>query len=307
MQDLNGWSGNSTPRSAAWKIAQWLLGLVAVAFLTAALVRTWNQGLGRIDLSPWRLAATGMLLFLTNGALSRSWSALLGVDASRSHLVLGYLRALPGKYVPGGWAQPVGQIGMAEEAGAALGRAVVAYPVQAICLVVAGAVLGSGISLNSSVPNWIRWIAAGGLASAVLLRRRWLERLLAAVGRLLKKPNWGGLLPPQAAILASFAWSSLGLACMAASFAVLAEQPGGDVPAFLLVMSSFAFSWLSGYLAVPFPGGVGVREATLTAALSGIAPTSLAIGLAILHRLLQISTELLLALGAWIVVLRRPR
>jgi uncharacterized membrane protein YbhN (UPF0104 family) len=72
-----------------------------------------------------------------------------------------------------------------------------------------------------------------------------------------------------------------------------------------VVLCSFAAAWVTGFLAVPIPAGVGVREAVLVGLLPevGTAPL-LAASLAL--RLLTIGTELLALLGNKLARGRRP-
>ncbi|HDL49106.1 MAG TPA: hypothetical protein ENH33_03990 [Actinobacteria bacterium] len=275
-----------------------ILGLVAIGFLAVILARTWDDVVWQVQLSGWRLGVAGVLLLAANGALARSWASLFGGEAARPQLVRGYFQALPAKYIPGGWAQPIGQVGLAGEAGVGLGHATVAYPVQVLCLVVAGAAMGSGLFLARGVPPVLRWFAGAGLASVVLLWRRWMEFTLGAIGKVFKRGSWGDLLPPQSSIWRSFGWTALGLGFMALSFAgLLTGVSAGGFPA-PLAMSAFAFAWLAGFLAVPFPAGVGVREGVLIAALAGAAPAPVVISIALIHRALQMVSELVLALGS---------
>jgi uncharacterized membrane protein YbhN (UPF0104 family) len=65
---------------------------------------------------------------------------------------------------------------------------------------------------------------------------------------------------------------------------------------FLVVFSAFAVSWIVGFLAVPVPAGVGVREVVLLALLPGLeAGPVFAVSLVL--RLMVIAAELLSLLG----------
>jgi uncharacterized membrane protein YbhN (UPF0104 family) len=86
-----------------------------------------------------------------------------------------------------------------------------------------------------------------------------------------------------------------------------------DVP--LSVMAAIganACGWLAGFFAVGVPGGIGVREASSAALLSGVIPIETVIAGALLWRLVLIADELcclgvLLAPSAWKRLTERPR
>jgi len=212
--------------------------------------------------------------------------------------VRSYLRAQPAKYVPGGWAQPVSQVAHTANLGAHVGRATVAYPVQAVCLMVAGATLGSGLGFSEEPSSTLRWVSLAGLLSLVLLSRRWMMAVFALVGRAFRRGGWGALVPPQEASLKCFAWSLCVIGFMAAAFSLLAAGSySGSVPP-LTMISVFSLAWVAGFVAIPVPAGVGVREAVLMSVLGSAGPASVAVALSVAHRGLQMVAELVLAAGS---------
>jgi uncharacterized membrane protein YbhN (UPF0104 family) len=59
----------------------------------------------------------------------------------------------------------------------------------------------------------------------------------------------------------------------------------------------FALAWTAGFLALPFPAGVGIREVVLIAVLGRAGGTAPLIGASVAHRLLSIVAEL--AMMVW--------
>jgi hypothetical protein len=70
-------------------------------------------------------------------------------------------------------------------------------------------------------------------------------------------------------------------------------------------MGTFVLAWLAGFLTLFAPGGIGIREALLTALLLPLIPPQDALALAITHRFLWIIVELLLGLAVWAI--QRPQ
>jgi hypothetical protein len=102
-------------------------------------------------------------------------------------------------------------------------------------------------------------------------------------------------LPPQAAILRAYLCALGNLAAYGAAFTVLLSD-GGAVNPFVAV-SAFCAAWVAGYLVVPVPSGLGVREAVLVAALPDLATASL-LAASVAHRVLGIVAEAALAGGS---------
>lgn len=286
-------------RARIWTVARWLFGLVGIGFLSTALLTTWDEGIARIHLSGWILAMGAALLLVAHAALAWSWAALFQDRGARSQLVRSYLRALPAKYIPGGWAQPVGQVALATgDGGVTLGRATVAYPIQVVCLTVAGAVLASGLVFSSHLTPALRWLPVSGLATVALLHRKWMMFALRTAGRVARREHWGDLVPSQPAIWRSFGWALVGLGAMSAAFVTLLVAVSPAHVAVLPGIGGYSFAWLGGFLALPFPAGVGIREGLLTLLFTDVLPAPQVIALALVHRLLQMGAELVLAIGS---------
>ena len=119
-----------------------------------------------------------------------------------------------------------------------------------------------------------------------------LVRLLSRVGR----RSWPEeLIPPQERILRSYAWGIGSLLASGTAFALLAsslhavKSPVASVPA-------FALAWTAGFLALPFPSGVGVREVVLLATVGQIGGDALLIAASLAHRLVTMISEALMIL-----------
>ena len=67
-----------------------------------------------------------------------------------------------------------------------------------------------------------------------------------------------------------------------------------------------AAAWTAGYLVVPLPGGLGVREAVIVAALPEVSAGPL-LAVSVAHRLLGLTAEAVLAGTAHLRALRQRR
>jgi uncharacterized membrane protein YbhN (UPF0104 family) len=278
-----------------------VVGLGAIAFAVSETVKDAKE---HVLPSAGALAVAAVLALVAIVSSARAWVALFSdlVDSRASRSVLRgtfYLSQLT-KYLPvGGVAQAASQLGLARSVGVPLKRAAVAFPVSAVGAVVGGAMLGSGLVLDSELPAWTRALTLLGLATVVLLHRGLMARVLDQARRFIRRVPGSDQLPTQSDIFAFYGWALVTLSALCAAYAVLLHSLTTAANPFV-VFSAFAVSWMIGFVVVPIPAGVGIREAVLIALLPGVgAAPLLAASLAL--RLLSIATELLAILGNRIV------
>lgn len=275
-------------------------GLLGLGFLAVAFLAAWDRSMADV-VPPWP-ALLLALSAVTAGHLASAlgWVALFDRSGSTRRLVHGLFVAQFGKYIPGGVWQVIGQVGLAVGPGVSAARAATAFPVHVVVQVVAAAAVAAPLAVFASdAPALVRLAALAGVALLPLLHRRWMAGVAARIRR------WRGLdgvaapVPSQTAVLRAFAWSAVGIAAAGLGFALLLQALGGS-DSLAVGTTAFGLAWLVGFLALPFPSGIGVREAVMLAALGSGAGLVVAASLA--HRLVLISAEALLALLTW-----RPR
>ena len=256
--------------------------LVAVQLLVAAAVLTfvalrlgdqWAQVRPRIaGLSPrWTLVvASSLLVLATYALLVETWRRMLhawGFDLPRGEAARIWFVSNLGRYVPGKVWQ-IGAMGvMAQRAGvsavAATGSAILVNLVS--ILAGAGVVVATGASAllpRGSVPGILVVTAAIALVPGAL---PYLARLAQRItGRAIAIPP----LPARAIWIAAagstIAWVAYGIAFRLLAEGILPSGPAGHPSAWI---AAFTFSYLVGYLFLPAPGGLVVRETALVAAL----------------------------------------
>lgn len=280
------------PGRGRWRRWQPLIGLVGLAGLAVAAASSID------DVREQELPGVPALvvaLVLHMVALSfagRAWVALFPPAADRRQLTSGLYTSQLTKYLPaGGILQAASQVAMSGQDGK-FGGAALRLPVFSLCLVAAGATLGSGLVFATDLPGWARALAALGLLAPIVLDRR----ILAAVLRLLRRrvprlpePN---SLPPQRSIVHAYLYGLGNLSAYGAAFAVLLVNVT-DVNPFVTAAALCA-AWVVGYLVVPLPSGLGVREAVLIAALPSLTTAAL-LAASVAHRVLGIVAEAVMA------------
>jgi len=292
------------------RLIQTLILLVGLTGIALAVWKSVEDTQGQVLPSAAALVAGGLLAQIGILASARAWVSLFSdllTERSNRALLRGtfYLSQLT-KYLPvGGVAQAASQLGLAPTAGIPLKRAAVAYPVSAVCAVVAGLTLSTGLVFETGLPGWVRVLCVCGLLSVVLLRRGLMARFLTFARRVYHRVPSAELLPTQRDILMFYVWALVTVAASAAAYSLMlgSLHTGANL---LTIFCGFALSWVIGFLAVPIPAGVGVREALLVALILGVGTGSvLAASLAL--RLLTIGTEVMAFLVNKLVVRHHQR
>lgn len=263
-----------------------VIAVAGLAFVGWAVVRRWDEiGDGVRSVSPGRLllaiaaAAAGM----TTIALAwRSALAVCGVQMSRPAALKAYFRGEAGKYIPGSVWAVVGRAELAVRSGARRSDAYYSV-VLGLAALYAGALVVSVTTVFAVTGDpRIRIAAALGPAAAaglLLNRVAW-----DGASNLLRRATKGAAgLPGRGQFLRLVglslpAWPLIGLGTWILTRSLWPEAP------FTAVLFATSVSWLGGFLAVPVPGGLGVREGLFVAALAG-APLGAAAASAVLARL----------------------
>lgn len=270
-------------------------GVAGLLGLIATFMSTWDRAQDNV-VPPWPAIVISAMLVVSGLLVAvNGWLVLLVRSDLRSRLKRAFFVAQLGKYIPGGIWQAVGQVGLSAQAGASTAQATTALPVHSVTQIAGTATIGMITAFTPGVPVQARFGALVGITFLTLLHRRWMVRLLQALRRVSRRIPPSDIVPPQPAILRAYAWALGSMVLTAGGFSVLI---GALVPDVSVVQSlpAFSLAWTAGFLALPFPAGIAVREAVLVAVLP-TASTAPVIAAAVAHRLVTITAEV--ALIAW--------
>lgn len=270
-----------------------LVGSFLVGGLLAAGLALW-AALGQADeevLPPpgrWVLAALCAAVWLYTA--TRAWVALFEAPAQRRTLTGAMLLSQLGKYVPGGGlVQVTGMVAMSRSDQVSTSRLALGLPVIALSVVATGGVAVGALSLaDTALPGWARVLCLVGFASPLVLWRPLMAAAVRIAGRVFRRVPPPDDLPSQRAILVSAAWNAVSLTATALGYAVLVQPLGTDTDLVSLVVV-FMVAWTAGFVVLPLPSGVGVREAVLVGLISGAAVSS--VGASVAHRVINIVVE----------------
>lgn len=282
-----------------WKA---LIGLASIGGLAVAAFSTVDDAREQALPGPVPVGAALVLQFAAMVLAARGWVSLFPDGADRQALTRGLYTSQLTKYLPaGGFLQAASQVALSSEQ-SGIGAAALRLPVFSLCSVVAAATVGSALAVAGDLAPWARLVAALALSLLLLLHRRVLAATLNLVRRAIRRLPPPERLPDQAAILRCYGNVLANQIAYAAAFVVLLGDLA-DVDA-LGAAAAFSAGWAIGYLVLPLPSGVLVREGVLIATLPGLATGSL-LAASVAHRLTGFVAEAALAGRAQLPLRRR--
>lgn len=303
-------------RSRRWARASTVIGIaIAVlggVFVVRAITRQWSdvEEVLRSARAGW-LVAGAVIAGAAMVAVALPWRRalrLVGVDAPMGHTVIWYFVGEIGKYVPGGFWPVVGRGELARRGGFARAPAYagVALSLGALYLaamfVTAVLVPLRFLGEGDKSALWVLVLLPLGIAA---LHHRFLGWLIHHSEHIIRReltvqiPPWSSSMRLVAAYIP--AWLLIGTAtfCVARALDSSAD--------WMTVAPAAILSWIVGFVVVPVPGGVGVREAALVALLEDGIPSGTRATIAVAARLVFIIVDAIGALiGAMLVRGSRP-
>ncbi len=228
-------------------------------------------------------------LLIPTTALAWSWTLQAMGQRTRFGRLLPILATTQfGKYLPGNVAQHIGRIAMARTAGVSLSAALFSVAYEMLLLLVAGAHV-TALTLLWAPPQALsHWklvqyrlpiliiVTLGSLAILLAAPRvaSWLARYRAS------KRGDQNYVPPKlhldprtvasCYVIYAINFCLVGAGLWLVSHALLAGS--APTPNVIFLVGAFAGSWILGFAAPGAPAGLGIREAILSAWLSGSMP-----------------------------------
>jgi uncharacterized membrane protein YbhN (UPF0104 family) len=258
-----------------------IVGIVAIVLAIRTIASRWNDAAELdLDLRPGPVAVAAACVVVANTILAGSWAWLL----ARLGNALAPTRALQiwwtgqlGTYLPTGLGSVPARVLLAVRAGVARSVAVATSALEPLVIV-----LVCGVDAALLLDGWYGGVLlAIGLAAAAAIVTFALRITSTRSGDVVASPVATGVvyvLLQQAQVLVRAAglWAAMTVVDPVAR------------PSLVHVVGVVGASYLVGFLVLFAPGGLGAREATMTALLSGTTGTTAAIASAVAWRLLEI-------------------
>lgn len=293
----NGREQGTSARSSVFPVVRFLFGAVGLAFAVVAIFRTSG------DLGDWSgvtfgaVSAAAVLIATTTAMAARGWESILSATSDARHRQA-YYSALIGKYIPGGFFQAAGQVTLASRSGLGLRRAFSRYVISMLVALAAGLIAGVGVVADPAFSLPVRLVVALGVVAGFwLVPFNALPQLAGWIGRVLRRPLISDGIPGRRQLHNALGWNLAGLLTMAAAFAILLSTLSEATPS-PTAASAFLVAWLVGLVAVPFPAGIGVREATLVWLLAPTESAGLMVTASLFHRFVTLVVEVAIFVGS---------
>jgi hypothetical protein len=253
------------------------LAVVAVAFVVRFIARDWEAVRDSLaGARPGWIVAAAVLAAAGMAAIAVPWRRalrMLGGDLPLDETLTRYFVGEIGKYLPGGVWPVVGRGEMAARAGvgrsAAYGSVALSLAALYLCamLLVLAALPAMVAGGGSLAYLWVLVVLPLGVAG---LHHQVLDGLRRLAERVARR-SFDVTIPPwrdSLVLLAQYvpAWLCIGTATW------LVAQGLGQDAGWLEVAPAAVLSWIVGFVLVPVPGGVGVREAAFVAAATSLDP-----------------------------------
>jgi hypothetical protein len=236
---------------------------------------------------------------LLSAAAWRSVLADLGTTLSVRATGHVFLVGQLGKYLPGSLWHVVAQVELAADHGVSRRRSASATVVHVVIVFTTALLLGmAGFALVPDLlPGSYRWLAVGIVPLLVLLWPPVLNRVLARVLTLARRPPLEHMIS-HAGAWRTTAWAFASWLAIGLQTLVLVSRVGDlEVTPRLVVLcvTAFAIAWCVGFVTFISPAGAGAREAALVVMLSGVLSPGRALLVAVVSRVLMTTADLGLA------------
>lgn len=290
-------------RSRAFRASLTLCALGFVGWSAWTLQARWNASAVTVDVLTASCAFIAMIA--STGLLGIAWSLLIRTMAQTpppwSRLLSVYATSALGKYVPGKLGTPVMRMSGLAPYGCSVRMVAASIVIEVVSWGATGAAVVALLLLGSRTDATYGPYASaiGALAIAATLSLASIDASAypAALKRLIDYETKGPILPWQVPLVHLASWA------LWAAHGMLLSQAVG-VQSLLDTTHATAFFVLApiaGFLALPMPAGVGVRESFMSLGLAPLVGASSALAAALLSRAASLATDLFL----WAVLSRK--
>lgn len=295
-------------KGARWSAAVGIVLGVAGLVLVGQRIAQESDAVGEAisDAKPGWFVLAFIAAFAGMTVIAATWRralSLLGSNLDTTAVVWRYYVGEIGKYLPGGVWPVMGRSELVFRAGVARSAAYGSVALSLGALYLGALITAAGLlpialvgGSSSSAPMLLLLLVPLGLVAlhpavagrGVDLLRRVTRRPLA-----IEVPSWSQSVGLVIRYVPS--WLLIGTSTWAVARAL---YPGADWPEIVLATM---LSWTAGFVAVPVPGGVGVREAAFLAVAASL-PSGVAATTALVSRVMFMAVDVLGALigSAWL-------
>jgi len=264
--------------------------LVIFFFLIRSLVRNWHQiPFADLRFNPFYLLLSFFFLLVTFLIFVKAWQTIirsLGGDISYPFAFWVMTASQTAKYVPGGVWFALGRVYLAKSEKLTAEKIGVSVIIETGLTFLVGILLfflALSLARPENLVNYLLLIPVF-LFFILVLYPPVLERLMNIGLKMIRRPpvpikmRYGSLLGTAVYFLGLWLAQIVGYFLL---INALYPVPLGQFPALVAI---YIISWMAGFIIILAPGGLGVREGTMTLLLSSVVSSALAIGISFLSR-----------------------
>lgn len=270
------------------------IGVVGLGFALYAIVSSWDE-VSTAELIPRTLLLAGVVGIAGMTAVGLNWIRIIRMTGRSVRVKDGlqwYFVGQLGKYIPGGLWAVLGRGELATRGGVSRTISYSSVGVSLITTYAAAASTGAAfIAFGSSTTPARFWWIALSIATVAVATFGLSEPVVQRVNSLVKRFGLQAELPsttPRTSLSAMAltipAWIAIGTATSLVGAALGFSVDIGQV------IAATSYSWLAGFLVVPVPSGLGVREAVFIALYPGA--TQEAAAIAVVARIVFVLVDL---------------
>lgn len=265
-----------------------LIGAASLAVMTSRLAPDWPEAAVALrSVSPGAAFALFLSIAVAEVSFALIWvtnTRRLGGQLSYSKGVAAYFYSGLSRFLPGAIVPYVARTALASASGTSAVKAGVATGLETILSSMAALTLAlvglSGRLVEYDRLNQVSLIVTVALiATASMIAYRLLPRFLRRIGR----GDESSHIPPTV-VATSFVSYGAGWLLMGWGVAALLGDLTASAVGPVDSAGALALAWFAGFVAVPVPGGLGVREAVIAGVLAGEVGLQTGILLAFIHR-----------------------
>lgn len=283
-----------------------VLGLAALGFLAARLAPNWEDAVsvaGRLSAGP--IAALMLSVVVAEVGFALIWvfnTRSLGSQLSYRSGVIAYFYSGLSRFLPGAVVPYVARASLVSGSGVSSVHVSVAMAMETALSTIAAltiAFVGFGGQLveTETINQGALLVVVCVVGLMGLITYRLLPRLLRLIGKDTRTVRVPGKVFLLSMVTYALGWLILGLG-LSVLVSGLANNPINPIEA----AGALGVAWFAGFVAVPVPGGLGVREAVIASALAGVVGVEVGILAAFFHR---VAWSIAIAAGGVLALLVR--
>jgi glycosyltransferase 2 family protein len=276
-----------------------IIAVLGLVFVVRELVQSWeevreavagaNPGLLVVAL----LVGSGAMLIIGLGW--RRCLAVLGASRPARETLHWYYVGQLGKYVPGGIWPVLGRGEMARRGGVP-GSVGYSSTVLSLGVTYLAAILTVALALATGAAgrDGVAWQPVLALLPlGILALHPRVVRFALKTGRRLTRRELRIPVPPWRTSIGLLLWHVPAWFAVGGATWLVAAALDSSTPDLRNLLFATVLSWVVGFLVVPAPGGIGVREAVFVAAATSLSSTGVAAAVAVVARVIFILVDLL--------------